>query len=392
MTSPARRSLSWQRRLLFSLALLPLTLVLLEVLLQAFYLITVGDFLFRRALPPIYAADPVRCYRVASDLEYVHRTNEFEIDIFTNSIGLRTDRSHREYPIEKPPDVYRILVTGPSFAFGWGADYDDIFPTLIERNLLVPNRRVEVMNLGTPSQGSAHQLCWLQKVGYVYRPDLVLHVSYGMEVNPVATQCRERLDCPTIEEGQLVPSGTTAATRVRAFFKRFAIVFYAYYAYNTATRPEATEDATRSLYAEGETATGKESNFDAMADTYVEHARAIRSFVGNDTEVAFLYLPFSFAVHPQDVGRFPGIRSKDVERIRNRIRGGITALKSRGVHVLDTAPALIASADTARLYYWLDIHLTPAGNRVVASQATEFLEPIISRQLGTRDRVHSPSR
>ncbi|MBK7949405.1 MAG: hypothetical protein IPK00_11865 [Deltaproteobacteria bacterium] len=152
-----------------------------------------------------------RCYRVASDLDYVHRTNEFEIQIYTNSLGLRTDASHREYAKPKPDDVYRILVTGPSFAFGWGANYEEIFPTLIERGLSVPGKRVEVMNLGTPSQGSAHQLCWMKEVGYAYQPDMVLHVSYGNEVNPVATDCPAlaELECPTIEDGQLVPAGST---------------------------------------------------------------------------------------------------------------------------------------------------------------------------------------
>ena len=66
------------RRFMFATILAGLVVVYLELLLQVFYYATVGDFLFRRALPPIYAADPVRCYRVASDLEYVHRTNEFD--------------------------------------------------------------------------------------------------------------------------------------------------------------------------------------------------------------------------------------------------------------------------------------------------------------------------
>ncbi|MBK7951829.1 MAG: hypothetical protein IPK00_24460 [Deltaproteobacteria bacterium] len=376
---PAR--LSPVRRILFTSILAALVVIYLEIFLQIFYFASVGDFLFRRALPPIYAADPVRCYRVASDLDYVHRTNEFEIQIYTNSLGLRTDASHREYAKPKPDDVYRILVTGPSFAFGWGANYEEIFPTLIERGLSVPGKRVEVMNLGTPSQGSAHQLCWMKEVGYAYQPDMVLHVSYGNEVNPVAMDCptRAELECPTIEDGQLVPAGVDSVARAKAFVKRFALVFYGYYAWNAVAKPEPVPDATRSLYAKGETASGSETSFEALADTYAGHVDFLKHLLGERTQVAFIYLPYSFAVHPDDIVRFPGLTPEDVPITRERIAAGVEAVTARGLPILDTLPPLMKAASDHRLYYWLDIHFTPYGNRVVAEVATPFVQELIDR-------------
>ena len=377
--SPAR--LSPLRRIVFATILAGLVVVYLELLLQVFYYATVGDFLFRRALPPIYAADPVRCYRVASNLEYVHRTNEFTIDVFTNSLGMRTDARHREYAVEKPDDVYRILVTGPSFAFGWGSNYEQIFPTLIEKGLRVPGKRVEVMNLGTPSQGSAHQLCWIQKVGHVYRPDMVVHVSYGNEVNPVATGCPLDLECPTIEDGQLVPAGVDTIARAKAFVKRFALVFYGYYAYNAVVQPAPAPDATRSLYAKGESATGMEISFDEIADTYAGQVDFLEALLGPETEVAFIYLPYSFAVHPEDIVRFPGLTPEDVPITRSRIQSEIEAIDRRRIAILNTLPALMEEAAGHRLYYWLDIHFTPEGNRVVGDLAIPFVQGIVDKSL-----------
>lgn len=374
------------QRIIFGSILAVLVFAVIEILLQAFYLATVGDFLFRRALPPIYVADPVRCYGVAPGLDYVHRTNEFDIQIYTNSLGLRTDASHREYSAPRPHDVYRILVTGPSFAFGWGADYEDIFPTLIEAGVHVDGKRVEIMNLGTPSQGSAHQLCWVEKVGLAYQPDLVLHVSYGNEVNPVATECPIDLECPTIEDGQLVPRGVDSAARAKAFAKRFALVFYGYYAWNSIVKPESAQDATRSLYSKSEATIDTTSGFDALAQTYVGYVEFIRDVLGPQTSVAFIYLPYSFAVHEEDIVRFPGLEPADIPITRSRIQSAIEAIRARGVEILNTLPALEEAASKERLYYWLDIHFTPAGNRVVADLAVPFVQRII----GAADRRPTP--
>ena len=45
--------------------------------------------------------------------------------------------------------------------------------------------------------------------------------------------------------------------------------------------------------------------------------------------------------------------------------------------MVDASRALIEHADEERLYYWLDIHLTPAGNRVVA----EALFPVLQERI-----------
>lgn len=210
-----------------------LLVLVIELLLQAFYRATAGDFLFRRALPPIYQEDPVRCYRVKPNLAYVHKTNEFETEIYTDSHGFRSGPDRRALPERKDHGTYRILLTGPSFAFGWGVDYEEMFPRLIEEGLEIPSRRLEILNIGTPSQGPAQQLCWISAIGHRYEPDMVIHTSYGRKVGPRATECPRRLECPSVENGQLVPLNVSFGRRLKSTAKRFAIVFYAYYAYNS---------------------------------------------------------------------------------------------------------------------------------------------------------------
>jgi hypothetical protein len=65
-----------------------------------------------------------------------------------NSHGLRD----REYPVAKPPDVYRIVMLGDSTTFGWGVPVEQTVAKILERELnklQVPGySRFEVLNAG----------------------------------------------------------------------------------------------------------------------------------------------------------------------------------------------------------------------------------------------------
>jgi hypothetical protein len=367
--------LSNARKTLFIVAIAGLLFVTLEFLLQIFYFATVGDFIFRRALPPIYEADPTRCYRVKANLEYVHHTNEFEIELYTNSIGLRTDSDHLEIPEKKADGIYRILITGPSFAFGWGANYDEIYTTLIENGLVLPGKRIQIMNLGTPSQGSAHQLCWLKKIGYRYTPDMVFHTSYGRVVTARAANCPAKLECPDVQNGHLVPHDLSSRHRFKAFLKRFGTVFYGYYAYNMIVRPDPAPDASKALHMSPQAYSGV--GLEEIVQSYLDYEDYVKSVLGPETAVAFMYLPYSYQVHTEDIDRFADVHAEDIPDGRRQISETISRLKERGVSILNTLPPLLDLADRERFYYWLDIHLTPAGNRVVAEAAIPFIRDLI---------------
>ena len=49
---------------------------------------------------------------------------------------------------------------------------------------------------------------------------------------------------------------------------------------------------------------------------------------------------------------------------------------------------LTSRAGDARMFYWLDIHLTPAGNRAVAAALRPKLQELIDRQ-ATRRAAHA---
>ena len=67
-------------------------------------------------------------------------------------------------------------------------------------------------------------------------------------------------------------------------------------------------------------------------------------------------------------------RNKESDIIAERLK---KRLRAEGHVLIDPTDALIRRADEERLYYWLDIHLTPAGNRIVAEQALTVLRDFV---------------
>jgi lysophospholipase L1-like esterase len=355
-----------------------LALLLLELSLQGFYRVTVGDWLFRRTAVPIFEADPVRCYRLKADLAFPHRTPEFAVTVYTNHQGLRTDARRLPLELDRRGETgYRLLFLGPSYSFGWGNEFEQSYAALITDGLRSPGRRLEAVNLGTPGQTVGMQLCWLRAFGSRLRPDLVVQTVFG-NARLVHTACPERLSCPLVEDGFLVPSLPRWRRRLGEAAKRSAAVFYAWWIQRrhpgTAERLAGLDgsdlpDEPRQRLADEPT--------ERTTARYVEHVRSARSYAGAQARTAFVFVPPSFVVHPEDLGRWGGMspdEAAEVPALAARVQEG---LRGEGVIFIDTTPALRRAAARERLYYWLDTHLNPAGNRVVAEAVVERLRAVV---------------
>lgn len=90
-----------------------------------------------------------------------------KIHVRINERGLRD----RDYSYEKPAGVFRILVLGDSFTWGYGVEQTDIFTEKLEAQF---GGRVEVINAGVSGYGTDQELIFLAREGLRYRPDLIL--------------------------------------------------------------------------------------------------------------------------------------------------------------------------------------------------------------------------
>lgn len=94
----------------------------------------------------------------------------FNRTLTINSKGLRD----REYDLAKPEGVFRILVLGDSFTWGYGVSDEEIFTERLESKLVEDGAKVEILNAGVSGWGTDQQLLFLEREGFKYEPDLVV--------------------------------------------------------------------------------------------------------------------------------------------------------------------------------------------------------------------------
>jgi len=95
------------------------------------------------------------------------KVGDKELDVYTNSSGFR---GRREYDLNKPESVVRILCLGDSFVFGFGVEDHETFCSRLEAQ----GENIEVLNLGVPGYGVDQLLLYYRTVAKAYQPDYVL--------------------------------------------------------------------------------------------------------------------------------------------------------------------------------------------------------------------------
>src|SRR5207248_2046133 len=118
----------------------------------------------------------------------------------TNNLGLRRDV---DTAIDKPPELFRVLMLGESQTEGY-VNNEESFPTLLEARLagqLSPiGRRAEVLNAGVGGYKPTLELQRFQVRGAPLRPDLVVvfvagnDVQWGLSESWQRTQAERRAE------------------------------------------------------------------------------------------------------------------------------------------------------------------------------------------------------
>lgn len=371
------------RKAFFYLVMITLQLALVEGILQAYYRITTGDYLAKRVDLPIFAPDPHRVYRVRSNLDYRHDTNEFNVVYATDNFGFRAANPDKETQLEKPVDSYRIMFLGPSFNFGTASNYEDTYIAQIGNRLVGPGKNIEIINVGTPSQPPRFQLCWLQAAGHGFKPDMIVQTVYGHPLL-AETGCDLSGPLPVVKDGHLYSQAPTLRLWFIARAKQSAIVFYSWYLYQAAFAPEKMEKGLGTdFYREAPEHLVDEAD---ILRPYTEYNVFVKSVAGEHVKTAFLHVPYSYVVHPEDSARFahldasaPGEARELSARIKN-------LLADNSIVYIDPTRALVDAAAASRMYYFLDVHFTAAGNRVLADHAVPLLQQLIEEEPGQQHR------
>ncbi|MCX5700291.1 MAG: hypothetical protein NTZ63_01960 [Candidatus Omnitrophica bacterium] len=153
--------------------------ILIISLIASFVLLDVFVRIFRLA-PEVTSIEINKPYGIfiSSDnprLKYVPKPNCGDI----NKYGIRD----RFYSIDKPNDVFRILVLGDSIGFGLCTDkeilrVEDTFAKVLERELNQVSfsnfKSVEVINLSVSGYDTIQEVEFLKEKGLIMQPDIVI--------------------------------------------------------------------------------------------------------------------------------------------------------------------------------------------------------------------------
>jgi len=125
-----------------------------------------------------YDAD--RGWRNVPGAEGDFSTDEYDVHLQYNSRGIRGP----ERAYEKPAGVRRVVVLGDSFIEGYSVAREKRVSEVLEGLLAQrdPERRWEVIALGTAGYSTDQELLWLESEGLKYAPDVVVDMFYMNDV------------------------------------------------------------------------------------------------------------------------------------------------------------------------------------------------------------------
>jgi hypothetical protein len=118
-------------------------------------------------------------------------------EVKINSAGFRDT----EYELNKPEDIFRIIVLGDSFTFGHGVSDDETYPNQLEILLNQPTQSVkyEVLNFAVDDYNAQQEFALLRTKGFAYNPDMIVIGFYYNDIevknlNPDQTKNGELKD------------------------------------------------------------------------------------------------------------------------------------------------------------------------------------------------------
>ena len=103
----------------------------------------------------------------------------FSVTFELNAHGLRDDA---DLTPEKPAGTFRVVALGDSFTLGFTVEREDLFVDQLERWWNAEGRGVQVVNTGTEAYSTDQEVAWLLEHGDEWQPDLVLLFPYENDV------------------------------------------------------------------------------------------------------------------------------------------------------------------------------------------------------------------
>ncbi len=148
----------------------------LAVILSVIFILISMEYgirVFTASNPPLHRPHPEYLWQLYPRRQGMADVGGGVRSLRVNSMGFRGD----EISPVKPPDTYRIIILGDSSAFGYGVDQEEMFSTLLFRELeksAPEGIRIEVINMAVPGYTTFSSRRLFLDRGIPLQPDLVI--------------------------------------------------------------------------------------------------------------------------------------------------------------------------------------------------------------------------
>jgi lysophospholipase L1-like esterase len=335
-------------------------------------------------------------HRLKPNQTYHFESAEFSVDIRTNRYGLRWP----DPVLPKPAGVFRILILGDSFTFGFPVRDDEAFCFLIEQGLRAKGYPVEVINAGVSGYSPTLQYVSLRDEYLAFEPDLVL-LWYDLgdlqedawyQKNLVYDASGRILRCdPAYTNGRFdVWEWVRTHSLIANYLDRKLIRLYRYIKVlglggfiRAKLRGQRAKVAVAQLKAEQQAPdlaahdrfllVREYSTEERLAPYWALSSRYLRMIrellAGRGIPLVLGVYPYGMLVGPQQWAAGRGYWG--FEPGRTYEAAAALAIFNRfssetGIPLLNTFESFRAADRTGKLFYDQDGHFTPAGHRVLA--------------------------
>jgi len=203
---------------------------------------------------------------------------------------------------------------------------------------------------------------------------MIVQTVYG---NPllIETTCDKSGTLPVVKDGHLYSQAPNFRLWFIARAKQSAIVFYTWYLYQAVVAPDKMEKGLGTdFYREGPHDAVDAKEILAPFNDYINF---VKRAVGDQVKTAFLYIPYSYVVHPEDRARVSHMEVKAPDEIKELSARIKSLLAEDSIVYIDPTDALVEKTADSRMYYFLDVHFNTAGNKVLADQSIPVLQRLI---------------
>ena len=294
------------------------------------------------------------------------------------------DRFRSRHPIERAaaPGVVRIAMLGDSSTFGFGSEDDETYPEALERTLNARRDpaglpRVEVLNAGVIGTGTGEQALFYDYWVRQFQPAVVVLTVYWNDVDDDALSSCFEFAAP---DGSVQPRPPEVLDRAadslrqtRALSKRIPGLAWlsAHSELITWIRQAPRGLLGRSHLRAISGDAGDAERPESLPPDELARFRGEIRWLRDRVAPARLVLAFLPSANIFDARRAEHARAASrSDQIRAALRAAAT---EDGLPFMDVLPLIAEQPDVSRLYFTVDSHPNPAGNRVIADAVASFL-------------------